>query len=212
MSFFIYPRSHAASACGPCAPRTHNEFAPIFSLFEDLAAPPHRQWRPRRARFAPRFDLKEAQDAYTLEGELPGFDQKDISLEFSDEQTLVVTGRSESQREQGTRPEAITAPAEKTITDTDSASHQPTVEDADDTAQEAPADAAPAETEPAKTESAKPKDTYWVSERTAGRFSRTFAFSQRIDQEAVKASLKNGVLTVHIPKAAKPESRRITVE
>lgn len=52
---------------------------------------------------------------------------------------------------------------------------------------------------------------YWVSERSIGEFNRTFTFPTRVDQEHVKASLKNGVLSIEVPKAAAVTTKKITV-
>ncbi|KAI5305765.1 hypothetical protein KEM56_003390 [Ascosphaera pollenicola] len=40
----------------------------------------------------PRFDVRENGDGYELDGELPGVNQEDINMEFTDPQTLVVNG------------------------------------------------------------------------------------------------------------------------
>lgn len=53
---------------------------------------------------------------------------------------------------------------------------------------------------------------YWVSERSVGEFHRSFSFPGRVDQDAVKASLKNGILSVVVPKAHEKPSRRISIE
>lgn len=45
-----------------------------------------------------------------------------------------------------------------------------------------------------------------------GSFERTFRFPERIDAAAVKASLKNGLLSITIPKAKAPEIRRIMIQ
>ncbi|KAL1845828.1 hypothetical protein Plec18167_009268 [Paecilomyces lecythidis] len=52
---------------------------------------------------------------------------------------------------------------------------------------------------------------YWVSERSIGEFHRTFTFPTRVDQDRVKANLKNGVLSIEIPKAAPAAAKKITV-
>lgn len=52
----------------------------------------------------------------------------------------------------------------------------------------------------------------WLSERVHGSFERTFRFPERIDATNVSASLKNGVLTITVPKAQAPEIRRITIQ
>ncbi|KAK7757040.1 hypothetical protein SLS62_001056 [Diatrype stigma] len=57
----------------------------------------------------------------------------------------------------------------------------------------------------------QPKFKYWVSERSVGEFSRAFQFPSRVEHDNVRASLNNGILTVTVPKAKKPESRRIAI-
>jgi len=48
----------------------------------------------------------------------------------------------------------------------------------------------------------------WVSERSVGEFSRSFSFPERVDQDAVKASFKNGVLSIVVPKVQKKEGTK----
>ncbi len=50
-----------------------------------------------------------------------------------------------------------------------------------------------------------------MSERSVGEFSRSFSFPVRVDQDAVKASMKNGILSILVPKAKKHESRKIDI-
>lgn len=54
---------------------------------------------------------------------------------------------------------------------------------------------------------------YWVSERSTGSFQRTFKFSSKIDQDNVTAGLKNGVLSLRVPKikAIPHEEKRIHI-
>lgn len=42
--------------------------------------------------------------------------------------------------------------------------------------------------------------TYLISERTFGDFERRFTFPVSIDQDGVRASMKNGILTIVVPK------------
>jgi len=49
---------------------------------------------------------------------------------------------------------------------------------------------------------------YWVQERMVGEFQRSFSFPHNIDQEAVKASLKNGILSVVVPKRNISDAKR----
>src|SRR5690242_14874187 len=45
--------------------------------------------------YCPRFDMREMNDRYVLEGELPGVEKKDINIEFTDNNTLSVSGHTE---------------------------------------------------------------------------------------------------------------------
>jgi HSP20 family protein len=54
-------------------------------------------------------------------------------------------------------------------------------------------------------------EQYHRVERGHGPFSRTFSLPEPIDVDAINADLKDGVLTVTIPKAAGRAPRRINV-
>ena len=49
-------------------------------------------------------------------------------------------------------------------------------------------------------------------ERYYGRFARTFALPDNIKPEAVRCECKDGVLTVHVPKAEYQKPREIAVQ
>ena len=184
--------------------------ASFFQLLSELDQPQQKQCAPRQQRprtFTPRFDVTEIDNAYELYGELPGIEQKDITIEFSDAQTLVIKGKTERQSD---KVEASQAEATPTVEDnTSEKSHNPTVEDEYDEADTPLATPATTATvtaeekqgQPAETQAPKPK--YWIAERRVGSFSRSFSFSQRIEHEAVQASLKNGILKVVVPKSQK---------
>ena len=55
-------------------------------------------------------------------------------------------------------------------------------------------------------------EQYHRVERGHGRFSRAFVLPEPIDVESVSADLKDGLLTVTIPKAGGRGARRIQVE
>lgn len=209
------------------------EFAPLFRLLDDYAS--HQSSRQgdefgnfgnisQLRSFQPRFDVKEVKDSYELHGELPGVEQKDIQIEFTDAQTLSIKGRTERHRESGTPPAALEGQQEQSrITAGDSASdtssphyQPPTVEDENATSS--------ANTEQQMTTTntdnnqvqqhtqQRPQSRYWVSERSVGEFSRSFAFPSRVDQDNVKASLKDGILSIVVPKASAPVTRKINIE
>jgi len=210
MSFYNFP--------GFAAPDT--SFHPLFKLLDDFDQYSQgntgggRRHRSQIKTFSPRFDVKEVGEKYELHGELPGIEQKDVEIEFTDDHTLTVKGHSERHYESGTRPAgfvegpsasgAITEGGEK-------APHKATVED-EDAAKEAGKETSTEVTKKeAEAEQPKEQSKYWVSERSVGEFSRTFTFPVRVDQDNVHASMKNGILSITVPKARKHESRKITI-
>jgi HSP20 family protein len=56
-----------------------------------------------------------------------------------------------------------------------------------------------------------PCEQYHRVERGHGQFSRAFSLPEPIDVEGITADLKDGVLTITMPKAAGREARRIAV-
>jgi HSP20 family molecular chaperone IbpA len=181
------------------------EFTPLFRLLDDYDV--HRSSAGRPAgrsstvrSFAPRFDVREVKDAYHLDGELAGVNQNDIEIEFSDPQTLLIKGHVK--RAYAEESEANQTPPSKN-------DHQPTVEEEEGT------DTTVSKTDDKKQQMSKPKTPghkYWVSERAVGEFHRTFTFPERVNQDAVRASLNDGILSVTVPKAAPPVSKKIRID
>ncbi|KAJ4301184.1 hypothetical protein N0V90_003275 [Kalmusia sp. IMI 367209] len=186
-------------------PRFTQEFAPLFRLMDDYD---RRVIRPDFERiqrsFTPKFDVKEVEDAYELHGEFPGVEQKDINIEWTDSNTLTVSGRHETVREEGERPAAI-AEGEEQKKIEGHHYEKPSVEE-EDTQQVT----TQGSQDVAKKNEEGPK--YWVSERSVGEFHRSFSFPQRVDQDAVKASLKNGILSIVVPKGKALQPRRVNIE
>jgi HSP20 family protein len=160
--------------------------------------------------FTPKFDVKETSDAYELHGEIPGVEQKDVSIEWTDNNTLTISGRHEHVREEGRRPEGGLLEG--------SGSSQARIEGHDkaDSSKSASASATPNTDVQTTNVDAHPdgpsQPKYWVSERSVGSFHRSFAFPARVDQDAVKASLKNGILSIAVPKAKAQTKRTVTID
>lgn len=187
----IFPRM---SSFGP----VRHEFGPFLNLFNDTFNELQKMSDNASRTFSPKFDVKEANDIYTLEGELPGINQKDISIEFSDDQTLTIKGRTEHVREEGQNPQDVERQPALTEGSRSETSKEVTTTNA-------------GSSEIAKAE--RPNHTYWVSERSVGEFARSFHFPSRVDHDHIKASLKDGILSVVIPKLKKVDtSRRIAIE
>lgn len=174
----------------------------LFRSLLDADVTPQRASHSVRS-FSPKFDVKENVTSYELHGELPGIEQDHVDIEFVDNNILVVKGRTEREYKSSNDENYKGG----------NAAHKPTVEDEE-------ADEKPS-TEVArsgKNEGAvekhkeQPGFRYWVSERSVGEFQRTFNFPGKVDRDAVKASLKNGILTVVVPKLKKEaESRKIVI-
>ena len=52
---------------------------------------------------------------------------------------------------------------------------------------------------------------YRHSERLAGKFSRSFHLPQTVAQDGIKATYRDGILEVHVPKAEEAKPKKITV-
>ena len=95
---------------------------------------------------------------------------------------------------------------------TDTKGKEPLSNDDDSTIAAAdPATSVP-EPSPNSSSSSEPHFKYWVRERSLGEFERRFAFPGRVDQEAVKASLRNGILSVVVPKIVEQGVRRVVIQ
>lgn len=220
MSFF--PRSYFAP---------ESSFTPLFRLLDDYdnysrevstqqGQQGQRQTGRRAASlpaFTPKFDVKELEGSYELHGELPGIEKNNINIEFTDDSTIVISGKVERHYTSGTPPSedgsvqmsgAITEGGEKEHSN----SHRATVEDEEAEAAKQQGTSTEVTKANKQQEVSKPAERFWVSERSVGSFHRTFSFPSRIDQEQVTANLNNGVLSITVPKVKKQEGRRIAIQ
>jgi HSP20 family protein len=53
---------------------------------------------------------------------------------------------------------------------------------------------------------------YHIVERSYGSFTRSFQLPQNIDESKIEATCNNGILSVHIPKAALPQPKKIQIK
>ncbi len=58
-------------------------------------------------------------------------------------------------------------------------------------------------------EQTEANDNYYVSERSYGAFTRSFTLPQGADLDHVQAELKDGVLTITVPKQEQAQPRKI---
>lgn len=170
----------------------------------------------------PKFDVRETADAYELHGELPGLNKNDVSVEFTEPQTLVVRGKVERTYTTGTSPnnnqqavegaaeEAAPAPSHKaTVSDEDDASIQE--ENGSEVASEPSNTVARNNNNNTTVAASTDKAKYWLTERSIGEFARSFSFPSRVDQNGVTAGFQDGILSITVPKARKHEPVRISI-
>ena len=62
-----------------------------------------------------------------------------------------------------------------------------------------------------ETEKEEKEDTYYACERSYGSFTRAFTLPEQADASHIKAELKNGELTIVVPKAAAAVAKRIPI-
>jgi HSP20 family protein len=55
-------------------------------------------------------------------------------------------------------------------------------------------------------------DGYRRQERAYGAFSRSFALEMPVEADKISATYTNGVLEIHVPKAAEAQTKRIPVQ
>jgi HSP20 family protein len=62
-----------------------------------------------------------------------------------------------------------------------------------------------------KEEHEKEQDTWHLSERRYGKFSRSFVLPRDVESDRIEAEFRNGILDVRIPKSERARRRRIEV-
>lgn len=63
-----------------------------------------------------------------------------------------------------------------------------------------------------ESEERKEGENYFATERNFGSFSRTFSLPEGVDPNGVGAELKNGVLTLTVPKVPEVQPRKISIQ
>ena len=63
-----------------------------------------------------------------------------------------------------------------------------------------------------KKEEETKKDDYYYSERTSGSFSRRLRLPVEVKEDQVKATYKDGILEIKLPKTAKSKPKEIKVQ
>lgn len=190
----------------PIFPSTPNTgFQNLLRLLDADEASVSHSSHPHVRPFSPKFDVRESAQSYELLGELPGITREDIDIEFADNDSnaLTIKGRTERAHKNSSEIGGNKKPINQK-------SHNDEKQEEQHDSQVAKQAKNDGTTETKRYE--KPVYRYWISERPVGEFQRTFTFLAKVDRENIKANLRNGILTVVVPKVLKEsESKKIVI-
>ena len=132
--------------------------------------------------WTPYCDLKETDDSFELEAELPGIPKENVNIQV-DDRTLTISGKKESvhkESNESDKKEDKNAKKDEKNKDKDKD------KDKDN-----------------KSIVSKPKYIWHSMERTYGSFSRSYVLPENADVEHITAKSQDGVLIIKIPKIKK---------
>jgi HSP20 family protein len=136
-------------------PTLFGAWDPFQMMREFFRAEPMFPLRAQDA-FTPRFDVKETEEGYVFQADLPGVKEPDLKVAVEGNR-LTITGKREEERRKET-------------------------------------------------------DTYYTYERSFGSFMRAFTLPETADAGKAQAELKEGVLTLKLPKKPEIQAKQITVK
>ena len=138
-----------------------NELSLFDSLFNNTMDSVFNNYRTVSV---PKVDVKETENAYSLDLELPGRTENDVNIEL-DHNTLTISSKKEETTEKSEG-----------------------------------------------TEKNNNSGKWLIRERRTSEFSRSFRLPEDVDNENVKATFKNGILNVMMPRKALATPKRIAIE
>ena len=138
-----------------------NELSLFDSLFNNTMDSVFNNYRTVSV---PKVDVKETENAYSLDMELPGRTENDVNIEL-DHNTLTISSKKEETTEKSEG-----------------------------------------------TEKNNNSGKWLIRERRTSEFSRSFRLPGDVDNENVKATFKNGILNVMMPRKALATPKRIAIE
>lgn len=138
-----------------------NELSLFDSLFNNTMDSVFNNYRTVSV---PKVDVKETENAYSLDMELPGRTENDVNIEL-DHNTLTISSKKEETTEKSEG-----------------------------------------------TEKNNNSGKWLIRERRTSEFSRSFRLPEDVDKENVKATFKNGILNVMMPRKALATPKRIAIE
>lgn len=154
---------------------------------------------------APDFDVRESQEYYFLEGELPGVsDKADVRIEWVGRRTLLVEAdvRKVNEEEEWGVNLAPYSPNPTGAADIEAGQGGEREDEKGRHRHE-------------HRRYAGEGVRFWLNERHAGVLQRSFTFPHDIDREKMRARLRDGLVKILVPKARgeeREESRRVIIE
>ncbi len=138
-----------------------NAWEPLRLMRELMSLDPFAEILPTVNRFegmtfAPRFDVRETQDAYVFKADLPGIEEKDLDVTLTGNRITISGNREAEQRQEN--------------------------------------------------------ETLYAYERSYGTFSRTFTLPEGADFDRCEAELRNGVLTLSVPKRPEHQPKKVSIK
>ena len=144
-----------------------------------------------RTGFAPAFDIKETKEAFEFRADVPGVRQTDLEIELTGNRLTIAGHRDDDRSQPAATNDSPDNSAEAREVTTDKGENQ--------------------SDKPVVVESPDATARYFTWERRHGAFKRVFTLPNGISGEAVKADLKDGVLTLVVPKTPEHQPRQIPV-
>lgn len=139
-----------------------NDLSLFNSLFDDFGVDGYSlpSFNFKKAFHTPKVDVKEEENAYTLEMDLPGKTEKDLKIELNNN---ILTIASETEKK-------------------------------------------------CEEKNEKKCNCKWlIKERSCSQFSRSFSLPDDVDGDNLSATVKNGILSVVMPRKAIAAPKRIAI-
>lgn len=138
----------------------------------------------------PKVDVKENKDAYTLQMDVPEKTDKDVKVELN-HNVLTISSENETEVE---KDESSNDKNEKSVEKSAENSTQNEKVSKED-----------------KGSGKKDNGKWLVKERTYSKFTRSFSLPEDVDCDKISAEVKNGVLSVKMPRHSLPSPKRIAI-
>jgi HSP20 family protein len=180
---------------------------------------PFTMMTPRLSRYEPThmmpmarsiaLDLRETKGGYEVEAELPGVKREDIQIECKDDRTLLLSGRFglgyQTAADTG-NDNNISATVSQAMSIDDSDGVVPSGAEKmarDQVSKKVHQAVAKQESTSDSFDQNREGHRYWHSERLLGEFQRSITFPSPVQADKIKASLKDGILSIILPKIEK---------